>query len=122
MPSSLSAQRFWVAIFFIASLFFLVIYQLFQLTVIRRPTLLQLADKQSHITIDIPPLRGQIVDRHDKEFATNLKAPSIYAIPRLIAARERERVAAKLSDMLDLDFPVVLDRLSKDKSFVWPQF
>ena len=118
MPS-LSVRRLWTSIFFITSLFMILIYQLFQLTVIRRPALVELADRQHRLKIEIPPLRGQILDHEGKEFATNLKIPSIYAVPRMIPAADKEEVSKKVSEVLKLDLAFVRDRLTRDKAFVW---
>lgn len=119
MPSSVSPQRFWGAIFFIASLFLVISYQVCQLMIIRRPALLAIADKQHNLNIEIPPLRGGILDRNGKEFATNLRIPSIYAIPRLVGENEKAAAAEKLGRLLHLKPSFVLERLSREKSFVW---
>jgi cell division protein FtsI (penicillin-binding protein 3) len=119
MPSSISIRRFWLTHFLVASIFLIVAYQLIQLSIIRRPSLLALAEKQHHITIEVPPLRGQILDRHGKEFATSLKVPSVYAVPRLIGRQERAKLAQKLSEVLQLDLSFVEERLSRDKAFIW---
>ena len=119
MPSSLSVRRFWFANFIIACLFFIVTYQIVQLTIIRRGHLLVLAEKQHHLTVEIPPLRGQILDRNGKELATSLKVPSIYAVPRLMGREEKPVLAQKLSEILELNLAFVEERLSRDKAFVW---
>lgn len=120
MPAStLSPQRFWVSIFLIVSLFLVISYQVCQLMVIRRPALLGLADKQHNLNIEIPPLRGAILDRNGKELATNLRVPSIYAVPRLIGEKEKDAAAEKLGHLLHLKPAFVRDRLARDKSFIW---
>jgi cell division protein FtsI (penicillin-binding protein 3) len=119
MASSLSQRRFWSAAFLVSALFLIIVYQLLQLTVIRRPALLEQADRQHHLTVDIPPLRGQIVDRSGKEFATNLKVPSIYAVPRLLNKEDRAELVTKLAPILKLDKAFLEDRLSRDKAFIW---
>jgi cell division protein FtsI (penicillin-binding protein 3) len=117
--SSLSQRRFWSAIFLTGGLFLIIAYQLVQLMVIRRPALLELADKQHLITVGVPPLRGQILDRSGKEFATNLKVPSIYAIPRLLNKEDRDILVSKLAPILHLDKAFLEDRLGRDKAFIW---
>lgn len=119
MPPLISLRRYWVLLGIILTLFMVVGYQLIQLTVTRRPALLQLADKQHSVTIDVPALRGQILDRYGREFATNLKVPSIYAVPRLLNPSEREPLASKVAAILHLDKKFILDRISRDKAFVW---
>lgn len=119
MPSKLSKRRFWSLNFLIASLFLIVFYQLFQLTVLRRPALLALAEKQHNLTMDLLPLRGPILDRNGRELATNLTTPSIYAVPRLIGKNQKELFAVALEGILGLDRQYLLERLSRDKAFVW---
>lgn len=120
MPnSSLSPQRFWGTLVLVGTLFAIVAYQLVQLTVIRRPALLDLADKQHLLEIAEPALRGQIVDRNGKEFATNLKVPSIYAVPRMLSKTEKEVLIKQLAPILKLDESFLKDRIMRDKAFVW---
>ncbi|MDD5218560.1 MAG: penicillin-binding protein 2 [Candidatus Omnitrophica bacterium] len=119
MFSRLSTRRFWCTNIIVGALFLLITSELLQLTVIRRPVLQELAQKQHHLRIVIPPMRGKILDRYGKEFATSLKVPSVYAIPRLIGRDRREELADKLSKILKMDYPFILERLSRDKAFIW---
>ncbi len=119
MNPSRSRRRFWLIHFFILSLFLVVVYQLFQLCILHQPSLYGLAQKQHRLVIEIPPLRGQILDRHGKELATSLKVPSVYAVPRLIPAEEIKPLAKKISELLKLDLAYVEERLSRDKAFIW---
>lgn len=119
MPLKLLKQRFWSLHFLVFSLFLIVFYQLFQLTILRRPALLELAEKQHKLTMDLMPLRGPILDRKGRELATNLTTPSIYAVPRLIGKNQKELFAAALAGILEMDRGYLLERLSRDKAFVW---
>ncbi|MBI3313145.1 MAG: penicillin-binding protein 2 [Candidatus Omnitrophica bacterium] len=119
MPYVISSRRFWLTNFFLFSSFLIIFYQLIQLTIIRRPALENMASKQHKLVVDIPPLRGQILDRKGRELAANLKVPSIYAIPRLIRKEERKDLAKKISRLLNLEEKFLIDRLSRDKSFIW---
>lgn len=118
MPSTVS-PRYWVFNLFVVLLFTIITYQLVQLTIIRRPALLELADKQHRLRIQIPPVRGQIVDRQGRELATNLRTPSVYAVPRILEKEEIPGVAKQVSEALNLKPDYVKDRLSRDKSFIW---
>jgi len=119
MPSHLSSRRFWFLGLIVAALFILVIYQLVQLSVFRRSTLLQIAERQHDLKIEIPPVRGQIFDRDGKELATSLKVPSVYAVPRLILKEDRAALAEKISKILGLERVFVDQRLARDKAFIW---
>lgn len=94
-------------------------YQLIQLMVIHQPALKELADKQHTLKIEVPPFRGSILDREGKEFATNLRVPSIFAVPRLIADQGRGVFIEKIHEVLGLDRNFLKERLSRKKSFVW---
>ena len=119
MRALLSPRRFWFLYSVLFILFGLVIYQIVQLTWFHQPSLLALAHRQHYLTIDVPPLRGPITDRNGKEFVTNLKIPSIYAVPRSLREEERADLSSKIAKILGLDRKWVMDRLSRDKSFVW---
>jgi len=97
----------------------MVSYQLLQLCVIRRPALLAQAEKQHNLKIEIPAVRGPILDRNGKELATSLKVPSIYAVPRILETSEKKNLAALLAKTLGVDQTVVFKKLEKDKAFVW---
>ena len=119
MFSHISRTRFLLVDLVILSLFPLIAYQIIRLTVQNHDVLVEFAKRQHNLVIEIAPERGAILDRNLKEFATNLKVPSIYAIPRLIPTREREALCNKLSGILDLKRPFLKERLGRDKAFVW---
>jgi len=81
--------------------------------------LIQFANRQQNLVIEVEAERGSILDRNGKEFATNLKVPSIYVVPRLIPDKDRVEIAKELSQILNLDEAFIKDRINRDKSFVW---
>ncbi|MBU3759615.1 MAG: penicillin-binding protein 2 [Candidatus Omnitrophica bacterium] len=119
MATHVSARRFWLIQGGVSLLFLIIGYQLIQLTWIRQPALNEVAEKQHNLTVVIPPLRGAILDRKGRELATNLKIPSIYAVPRAFDKESRERLAGPIADALRLRREYVLERLSRNKAFVW---
>jgi cell division protein FtsI (penicillin-binding protein 3) len=119
MRALLSPRRFWFLYIVLFVLFGLVIYQIIQLTWFHQSSLLALAHRQHYLTIDVPALRGPITDRNGKEFVTNLKIPSIYAVPRALKAEERADLSREIAKILGLDRKWVMERLSRDKAFVW---
>lgn len=119
MPASVSLRRFWFLNLVIGIVFCVLTYQFVQLTVLRQPALKAVAQRQHTLTIDLPPFRGAILDARGKELATNLKVPSVYAVPRLLTEENRKTVAREVSNLLGVDYDFALERLSRDKSFVW---
>ena len=80
-------------------------------------TLGSLGARQHNLMIKVPPKRGNIFDRNLKEFAMNLKVPSIFAIPRLMD--EKKDIAKRLAKILGRDRDFILNRIERDKSFIW---
>lgn len=119
MRGQLSPRRFWIVVGVIFVLFTVVSYQVFQLTYFHRDSLLKLATRQHRLILDITPLRGVITDRNGREFVTNLKVPSVYAVPRILTDDEKTELAKKVSKILNLDPDWTRKRLSKNKAFVW---
>ena len=119
MPSSILIRRFWFIYFLIGASFIIIAYQIIQLTIIRQAALVEQAERQHHLSVDIPPLRGQIVDRDGRILATSLRVPYIYAVPRLMSDDQKVPLAKKLSEILSLSEEFVVERLSRDKAFIW---
>lgn len=119
MFSNISKTRFLIIDLIVVSFFPLLIFQIFRLTVQNQDMLVQFAKRQHNLVIEVEPDRGAITDRNGKEFATNLKVPSIYAVSRLIPKEDRNELAKTLSRILNLEQSFILGRLSRDKAFVW---
>jgi len=115
----ISPPRFALFQFILFLLFLTISFQIVQLSLFHHSALVERALNQFRLTVDIPPLRGAILDRNGKGLAINLKVPSIYVVPRLVPAKEKERLAKKLAEALSLPRPFVRERLERDKSFVW---
>jgi len=90
-----------------------------QLTIFYRSPLLKRAQNQHRLTVDIPPLRGQVLDRSGQGLAINLKVPSIYAVPRIVRKEEKGPLAEELAGLLSLSRSFVDERLARDKAFIW---
>jgi cell division protein FtsI/penicillin-binding protein 2 len=95
----------------------LFIFRLFYLQIIKSDFLKELADSQHNVYYKITPDRGVIYDRRMKALAMSFDAPSCYANPRKIV--EKEEVAAKLAAVLNLEESEIIDRLMRDKAFIW---
>ena len=118
-PVGISPHRLGLFQIFLLTLFLTLTFQIFQLSIFHNAALVERAVSQHRLTIEIPPLRGAILDRHGKGLAINLKVPSIYAVPRLLRLKEKETLIHQLAESLSLSIPYVRERLERDKSFVW---
>ncbi|MBN1405124.1 MAG: hypothetical protein JW946_01240 [Candidatus Omnitrophica bacterium] len=77
----------------------------------------KIAFNQHNVTIELEPKRGFILDRNTKALASSLKVSSVYAVARDV--KTKKEAAEKLSDILGKDESVLLERISRDKKFVW---
>ena len=109
---------FWVSCLLLA-LFAALAYRLIELGFFERSFLLATAKKQHNVVIELEPKRGNVLDRGGKMFATTVKSPSIYAIPRLISKKTKPQLVEEISQILGLETSLVGERLSRDKAFVW---
>ena len=119
MLPSVSRKRFLIVNLAILAVFPIIVFQIVRLTVQNHAMLSRFARRQHNLVIEITPERGAILDRNFKEFATNLRVPSIYAVPRLISEASRGKLIEKLSKILDLNRSFLSERLGRDKAFVW---
>lgn len=119
MLRSLSSRRFWFVNFSVLVIFLLLGYQLLQLTVIRRPALLEVAERQHLMKIEVPALRGPIMDRNGKDLASHLQVPSVFAVPRILSHAQREDLVKTIEPILGLSREYLRERLSRNKSFIW---
>ncbi|MFA6078540.1 MAG: penicillin-binding transpeptidase domain-containing protein [Candidatus Omnitrophota bacterium] len=77
----------------------------------------KIADEQHSYSIELPPTRGTIYDRNMRVLAVNLNSDSVYANARII--KDKPLIADKLSSILNMDKGLILERLSRDKAFIW---
>lgn len=112
----LRARQIVVFLFILLSLTIL-IARLFYLQKIRHNFFVELANDQHIVSIELLPKRGTIFDRNMRVLAMNLHVDSVYANAREVI--DKSRVAKTLSPILNLDEDFILERLSRDKSFVW---
>lgn len=119
MLSHISKRRFLIINLAIVAVFPLIFCQLIRLSLWEHRTLVEFAGRQHNLVIEIPPERGLVLDRNLKEFATNLKVPSIYGVPRIVPKREKEKLIAQTSQILGSNRSFIVDRMNRDKAFVW---
>jgi cell division protein FtsI/penicillin-binding protein 2 len=110
------ARQLSVFLFFLISLILLIL-RLFYLQGFRHSFFEKKADEQHTVSIEIAPKRGTVFDRNMRVLAVNLSTKSIFADAREI--KNKTKTASSLSSILRLNNDFVMERLSKDKAFVW---
>lgn len=93
-------------------LFLLLAGFLFVIQVIMGPSIQRSALKQWTRTTPISAPRGEIVDARGTVLAADGRVYKVVIWPKQIAEGDRERIAAELSRLLNLDYTVVLRRCS----------
>jgi stage V sporulation protein D (sporulation-specific penicillin-binding protein) len=109
--------RLSIVFFSYLTVLLVIFFRLLYIQVLNYRTYAKLADSQHNLTLELPAQRGFILDKYLKTFALNLKVFSVYAVPREI--ENKPEVAAKVASILGLDYAALLEKLNRDKSFVW---
>lgn len=112
-------SRLFIIFIFFISIFTFYATRIIFIQVFRATHLSKLAAKQHNIILELKPERGDILDRNLRKFAVDYNVFSIYAIPNAIKQEDKAGISDALCGILDVNRDVVLDRLRKDKSFVW---
>jgi len=90
---------------------------LFYLQAIKYSFYYKLANEEHGFCEKLQPKRGTIYDRNMRVLAVNLNRESVYANPRQI--KDKTEAARILVSTLDLNKDIVMEKISKDKGFVW---
>lgn len=118
-----SINWFKVRIIFLLSLLFfcfvLIAGRMFQLQVLKKERLYQLAAQQQQIQIPLVPKRGTIYDSKGNELAVSVEVDSVYADPRKV--NHIEKTVGELASILKIDQEELRQRLKKKRSFQWIQ-
>jgi cell division protein FtsI (penicillin-binding protein 3) len=77
----------------------------------------KLALQQRLDTITVPAQRGSIFDRHGRDLALSVPAPTIWANPQVVG--DPKYYAAKLAPIVGVPEQTLADRLALDKQFVY---
>ena len=99
----------------IAAIFLILIGRLFYLMVIRGPELQAMALSQWTRDTALTAARGTIMDTNGVVLAQSGTAYKVLIWPNSIKTAERDRVAKALSDILEIDYATVLERISNTK-------
>jgi cell division protein FtsI (penicillin-binding protein 3) len=91
--------------------------RLVALQVTRHEELRRTADAQHSRRIEVPPMRGAILDRHGRELAVSLATESLYAHPGRVS--DPRALADALARAIDRPRAEILERLRSDRPFVY---
>ena len=111
-------RRFFMLKLFFALFFIAVATRLTIIQVIESPTYKKLARKQYEAKLNLPAIRGKIVDREGNVLVSNTMFYSFSADPRFVGDEE-ETIAAEFSGAFGKPQSYYLERLRSQKGFVW---
>ena len=104
-------KRIVFVLFALSLVMFALVCRLFYLQVIRNEWLRQMALDQRYATLYEDSRRGPIYDVRFRKLAVSMSAESIVAIPAQIS--DARDTAAKLSEVLDMDYQSVYAKLTQ---------
>ncbi len=113
----MARTRQYLVFFFLISLLLSLLARLFYLQVLNFDRFSGIASGQHNKVLKIEPRRGTIFDRYMEPLAINLDVPSVYCDSR--GVEDKEVTADALVSVLGVDRDTVLERLTRDKAFVW---
>ena len=87
------------------------------LQIFKSSSYFSLAQNQSRAIIEMQPARGRILDSKDRELASDVRLDSLYSVSKEI--KQKEQVASSLARILGMDREDILNRLDREKLFVW---
>ena len=118
-----SVNWFKIRVFFIGLLLFLcfgvIVGRMFQLQVLKKEKLYQMAAQQQYGQIPLVPKRGVIYDRKGNELAVSIEVDSVYADCR--NGIEPEKAARLLASILKTDLTELRRKLQSRRAFEWVQ-
>lgn len=94
-----------------------VVWRAFELQVLERDQLAEIAEKEGHKIVSLNAVRGDIYDRSGEKLAVSLELESVFAQPnKLENIRE---TANRLARIFGLNKKDLIKKMRPDKSFVW---
>jgi cell division protein FtsI (penicillin-binding protein 3) len=101
------------------SIFVLIAARAFYLQVVKKESLVKLAEKQHQRIVPLTPVRGAIFDSNNAPLAVSIEMDSCFAEPRNV--EDIPDAAVKLAPLLSMSADQVEKKLSGSKNFVWLQ-
>jgi len=113
----LSRTRLFIIFSFFLAVLLCLIVRLGFIQIFKSSRYLSLQENQSRAVVEMPPARGRVLDSKGNEMALDVRLDSLYSVSREV--KDKAAVADKLSKILGTDRKVLLEKLSRDKMFVW---
>lgn len=110
-------MRIGLVAFFYLFLFVIMILRGYQLQVLKGDELGSRAERQLTRKIELPPVRGKILDRNGEELATNREVNSVYVQPPKIA--DSDALAEVLAGILGEEKRWIKEKIGARAPFVW---
>jgi cell division protein FtsI (penicillin-binding protein 3) len=107
-----------IAVLFAAGTVLLVV-RAYRLGVVDSDELKKLAEKQRKLVLHLEARRGMILDRSGEPMAASIEVTSVYLRPRKV--EDKKKTGRILAEALHMDEKEVMQKLDKDKAFVWLQ-
>jgi len=117
VQTKLSKTRLFVVFSLFLLALFCLLARLAFLQIFNSSSLSLKQQNQSRAIIEMQPARGRILERNGRELALDVRLDSLYAVSREI--KDKEKVADKLYRILGTNRAEILERLNRDKLFVW---
>ena len=104
---------------FLAAWAIVVVARLVQIQLVRHDDYVARAQRQHERTLTLTPVRGSILDAHDRVLAQSVAAESIYADPQAIGNREATARSLAAVRALKLSADDVEEKLAGGGAFAW---
>ncbi len=115
--AKLSKPRLFVVFVFFLAVLFCLLVRLGFIQIFKASSYFLLAQNQSRTVIEMRPARGKIFDVKGRELALDVRLDSLYSVSRDV--KKKDLVAGALARILGTDRGEILNRLSREKLFVW---
>ncbi len=115
----LSRKRLFVVLFFFIAALGCLLVRLGFIQLFKSSKYFSIAQNQSRAIIEMQPARGRILDSKGRELALDVRLDSVYSVSREIEEKDKAAVAGHLARILGTDRADLLQRIKRDKMFVW---
>ncbi|MBN1870728.1 MAG: penicillin-binding protein [Candidatus Omnitrophica bacterium] len=119
MQNRKHSLRFSLVILALLTCLFIFLVKLLLIQVFKSTHLTNLAQKQHNYFVELEPVRGTIYDRNLRPLAFNVPVYSLFANPRSMSEEDKKEAVEQLAPLLGMSPDFLLERLDREKYFVW---